>query len=91
MKVMIIVAAGRGLFSIGLMLRNAKGPPAEPRLHGGLRRVGTAHPKRLFRTWWDVARAMIKAAMKHRPGAPGNTGWAFQTAILEDRTSGTHS
>jgi len=42
---MIIVPAGGGLFSIGLMSRSAERPSAELRLHGGFRKVGTAHQK----------------------------------------------
>jgi|GEM_PF-1990742 len=74
---MIIVAAGRGVFSIGLMLRNAQRPSAEPRLHGGFFTVSTVHQERLFRTWPDVAGAMIKATERkalHPGGRQGGTG-----------------
>jgi len=57
---MIIVAAGRGLFSMGLMLRNAQRPSAAPRLHGAL-------------SWWDVAGAMIKPLIGFvRQGLPAS-------------------
>jgi len=42
---LIIVAAGRDLFSARLTLRKAEHPWTEPRVNGGFRRVGTAHQK----------------------------------------------